>query len=236
MTAVDDLDEHEAFLTAVFAAPADDTPRLAYADWLDDHDQSVRAAVIRAGVAAAREGKPEPKGTRRGFAIDSRIVVSADDLLDPLRVRRWVVTACPQWYGAKVLAVRPDRPLGPAEMATLFGLPFTQQVTAWDLQGLVEELTSPPPADDQATFALIDLVRYPAVTVPAVEALAHTRGARRIRSLDLTENDLDNDAARALAASPFLLGLERLDLLTGNRFRGKTWQLLIERFGEQVVG
>ena len=39
-------DEH-ALLAAIAAAPADDTPRLVYADWLDDHGRAVRAEFIR---------------------------------------------------------------------------------------------------------------------------------------------------------------------------------------------
>jgi hypothetical protein len=68
-----------------------------------------------------------------------------------------------------------------------------------------------------------------------VEALAQQRGARRIISLDLRHNNLDNDAARALVKSPYLDNLKQLRLLEGNRFRGKVWQQVIERFGD-VVG
>ena len=74
------------------------------------------------------------------------------------------------------------------------------------------------------------------VTGPGVEALARHRGARRIDTLLLTNNNLDNDAARALIRSPYLENLKRLDLLDGNRLRGKVWQQVIERFGEDVVG
>ena len=47
-----------ALLAAVLAAPADDTPRLVFADWLDDHageDGERQAAFIRVHVAYARE-------------------------------------------------------------------------------------------------------------------------------------------------------------------------------------
>jgi uncharacterized protein (TIGR02996 family) len=36
-----------ALLRAIAAAPDDDTPRLVYADWLDEHDQPIRAEFIR---------------------------------------------------------------------------------------------------------------------------------------------------------------------------------------------
>ena len=37
----------DAFLEAIRAAPEDDTPRLVYADWLDDHGQGERAEPDR---------------------------------------------------------------------------------------------------------------------------------------------------------------------------------------------
>lgn len=47
-------------LAAVVAAPADETPKLVYADWLDDHGDPARAAYLRAFVAALRTGDPLP--------------------------------------------------------------------------------------------------------------------------------------------------------------------------------
>jgi uncharacterized protein (TIGR02996 family) len=44
--------EEEAFLRAIAAAPADDAPRLVYADWLDEHGDP-RAEFLRAEVAFA---------------------------------------------------------------------------------------------------------------------------------------------------------------------------------------
>lgn len=42
--------EQAAFIRAICTDPADDTRRLAYADWLDEHDQPERAEFIRVGV------------------------------------------------------------------------------------------------------------------------------------------------------------------------------------------
>jgi uncharacterized protein (TIGR02996 family) len=51
----------EAFLEAIRESPDDDTPRLVYADWLDEHGESDRAEFIRAQCALARlqAGSPE---------------------------------------------------------------------------------------------------------------------------------------------------------------------------------
>jgi uncharacterized protein (TIGR02996 family) len=47
------MDEHEAFLKAIAAAPTEDGPRLVYADWLDERGDHDRAAFLRAEVALA---------------------------------------------------------------------------------------------------------------------------------------------------------------------------------------
>lgn len=47
--------EADAFLDAIFDHPDDDTVRLVYADWLEEHDQGNYAQFIRLQCAAARE-------------------------------------------------------------------------------------------------------------------------------------------------------------------------------------
>jgi len=48
-------DPAAAFMQAIVANPADDTPRLVYADWLDEHDQPERAEFIRLQCFVASE-------------------------------------------------------------------------------------------------------------------------------------------------------------------------------------
>lgn len=61
-------DLERAFLTDIITHPADDTPRLIYADWLTDQGQEIRAEFIRRQIALARTGLtncPTPKRARR---------------------------------------------------------------------------------------------------------------------------------------------------------------------------
>jgi uncharacterized protein (TIGR02996 family) len=44
----------EAFLADIIESPDDDTPRLVYADWLEDNDQPDRAAFIRVQCRPAK--------------------------------------------------------------------------------------------------------------------------------------------------------------------------------------
>lgn len=47
-------DDERTFLHSIAADAADDLPRLVYADWLEEHDQQVRAEFIRAQIDVAK--------------------------------------------------------------------------------------------------------------------------------------------------------------------------------------
>jgi uncharacterized protein (TIGR02996 family) len=47
------MSDEEALLAAIAAHPEEDTPRLAYADWLDENDQPARAEFIRLQIELA---------------------------------------------------------------------------------------------------------------------------------------------------------------------------------------
>jgi uncharacterized protein (TIGR02996 family) len=47
------MSDHDALLAAICANPREDTPRLVFADWLEEHGQAERAAFIRTDVAMA---------------------------------------------------------------------------------------------------------------------------------------------------------------------------------------
>ena len=59
-----------ALLRAVVERPADDAPRLVYADWLDDHGDPAWAEFIRLQVAAAGEPCLNPEALRGGRCDD----------------------------------------------------------------------------------------------------------------------------------------------------------------------
>ncbi|MBN9118489.1 MAG: TIGR02996 domain-containing protein [Planctomycetes bacterium] len=54
------MNDEAALLAAIRANPADDTTRLVYADWLDEHDRGERAELIRVQIELARPVPPEP--------------------------------------------------------------------------------------------------------------------------------------------------------------------------------
>lgn len=231
---MDLLSQHEAFLRAIFDAPDDDTPRLVYADFLQEHGDEDRAAFIR--WQCGRGEKPErmtpvPDLYDRGFKTPPALVeLTVDQLLDPGNLRGDLVRSSPEFFGACAVGLVGGRVTSAEPLDALFGLAAFARVTELDLEG--EEVRDDN--DDGSAFTIFHL--EPVITTAGVAALAQHRGLRRIAALDLRNNDLDNDAARALVKSPYLDGLKRLQLLEGNRLRGRVWQQVIERFGDDVVG
>ena len=262
---MDLLAQHEAFLRAIFDAPDDDTPRLVYADFLQENGEEDRAELIRVqcelaaepwSVASERMTDLHAAEVRllkkvfptrdwdlngrlsfvRGFVCDPQMRLEGFELRDVAALRQRIVRYDPHWFGANVVCVRVQQPhdtapLDPARIDALLTLPACAKAPALDLRGdqSAEE-------DSQGGDFTSVYVTHPTISLPGVVALAGHKGMRRITELDLRNNDLDNDTARALVKSPYLDNLKRLQLLEGNRFRGKVWQQVIERFGEDVVG
>lgn len=259
-----DLEQHEAFLRAIFDTPADDTARLVYADYLQENGQEKRAQLIRVQLELSRlppagepSGDPErrfelltqqallmpPSFPRdrweRGFPHPSLgATVTGADLTDALALRWKSVTECPHWFGATHLVLRARPPLDAARVEVLFAPPAFARLTALNLCGEQElEEHDEDFVEGEDNEGLLAVYRvHPTLAPSGLLALVSHKAMRRVTELDLTDNDLDNDAARAIVRSPYLDNLKRLNLLAGNRFRGKVWQQVIERFGEDVVG
>src|SRR5262245_49226458 len=58
------MSDRDALLAAIRAQPDEDTPRLAFADYLDEFDEAPRAAFVRAQVELARTPPWEPFAVR----------------------------------------------------------------------------------------------------------------------------------------------------------------------------
>lgn len=98
------MSEEAAFLEALKANPADDTARLVFADWLDEHDQSGKAEYLRMVAAIAqREGclstAPESwQLVRKGEELPhewreqagSRFALVLDSWTDKIRAIKWI--------------------------------------------------------------------------------------------------------------------------------------------------
>lgn len=58
------MSDHDALLAAICAAPEEDTPRLALADWLEENERPAHAAFVRDQVELARTPPWEPFAVR----------------------------------------------------------------------------------------------------------------------------------------------------------------------------
>jgi len=221
--------DREPFLRAIFAEPSSDVARLVYADYLEERGDEAWANSIRASIA----------GGGRGFEPCDLVLLSAAELAvaDALRLRS--VTTEPQWFGATELKVSAGQILTAEPLRTILTLPAFENVVALDLSGRVVEspILLPEPDDDlnPMPMTLYDMETRPVITVRMVEELAEMRECRRIISLDLRNNELDNDAVRAIADSRNFIRLKHLFLGEGNRFKGRTWARVFERYGQDVV-
>jgi uncharacterized protein (TIGR02996 family) len=229
---MDLLSQHESFLRSIFDAPDDDTPRLVYADFLQENSQADRAEFIR--WQCGRGDRPDRlpagfgsgAGYERGFKVlGGDVVLPLGWLSDPAALRDDLVHGTPERFGLKRLSVGDGRIVSAEPFDALFALVAFARVTDLELTG--EEVAEAAAFGSEFTTFTIN----PVITTAGVIALVQHRGARRLTALDLRNNDLDNDAARELVRSPYLDNLKRLRLLEGNRLRGKVWQQVIASCG-----
>jgi uncharacterized protein (TIGR02996 family) len=186
----------DALLQAICANPADDAPRLVYADWLDEHDQPDRAEFIRVQCEWARLADP---GWRR-----------SDDVLDeidpPVRLaarRRALLRREEGLLAAHGEAWRQEVPAW-ARNECEFERGFIAQVkcSAADWLSRAGELVRCTPLQH---LALEDCGRR-------MKNLAACPHLAQIVSLDLSDQDLTSAGVGQLARSPYLTRLRRLDL------------------------
>ncbi len=81
-------DDRQALVQAVIQCPADDTPRLVYADWLDEHGEPERAEFIR--VQCRLAGREVPDDERRRLGRREKALLKAHE-------RGWVAAVAFSW-------------------------------------------------------------------------------------------------------------------------------------------
>jgi uncharacterized protein (TIGR02996 family) len=77
----------EDFLRAIVEEPDDDTHRLVFADWLDEHGELARAEFIRVQIELARGAKGRRKGTLEARQRDL-LAAHAAEWIEP--IRQWI--------------------------------------------------------------------------------------------------------------------------------------------------
>jgi uncharacterized protein (TIGR02996 family) len=189
--------EDEAFLRAVIDAPDDDTPRLIYADWLEERGDP-RAEFIRIQCALANLPARDPD--KAALRIRARLCV---------RSRELRAAHEDEWL----------RPLSLLSRELRFGW------TCGFHRGFVEHIRLYNSENQRNTFPRLtgsqfgDLFQLAPIrelrcvlTLTSLETLLDLPQTARLRSLNLSGSDLGDEGARLLASSTFLAGLHALTL------------------------
>jgi uncharacterized protein (TIGR02996 family) len=207
--------EREAFLAAIATAPDDDTPRLVFADWLDEQgteDDRARAALIRAQCQA--ELLPTGSKERKKLEAEARAILKKHS-------RKWTQELRAAKFGTGLkfrrgfldeISMSPTRFV--QDGAKLFALAPTLRTAKFPYaQSEVTPLTKSPYL---ARLASVDLTLMCTCGMCPIDVelrnLFKSEYAANLRCLNISRDRIDEGMARALAKSPVLTKLRTLDL------------------------
>jgi uncharacterized protein (TIGR02996 family) len=237
------MSDETALLRAIAAHPDEDTPRLAYADWLDEHSPPApkgrgkkgrepteagnpRAAFIRGQVELARS--KEDSMQRRELAFRCR------QLLDE-HEKDWIVPdelavydyGWSRGFVESFTTTPSDLDLQDAE---LFDTHPFRRVWLWKLKGKIAaaELI---PAENRITA--LDLTGN-GLNLAQLKKLAKMSHFEDLRELGLMFNDLRDTAVKVLCGEPFFRRLE-LIRLGANPITDRGRDRLRAHFGDRVT-
>jgi uncharacterized protein (TIGR02996 family) len=257
------MNDHDALLTAISEHPEEDTPRLMYADWLEENGQPERADFVRTQVEVARPGLsaaeqfpwvrknvhyltnfvpewkaelPQLDGISWGDFNRGLIeeVLAASG--EPLVKHARTIFAIP---GVHVLRLRH---LGDAtrlaKLPELARLRALKMVSPHTTAAALRVLFASP---HLARLRVLDLhgqtsfqSHGPAAVDDAVAADIADGRFPDLEELWLGSNVIGNDGARALAHSPHLDRLRVLDLQNNPIADRAVWNALRKRFGKAL--
>ena len=257
---------HEPFLRAICEAPDDDAPRLVFADWLDENGDTERAEFIRQHVQLARQPEVADLDRRCAelFQANGRRWIA--DLPGPAGL--WAEFAISGSPGSR--GIRLQFEVGGERGESVYEntwVEFTPGLGDWDrgfpsavyVQGSsdtflahVDRVAEFVPVhrlhllnlDDPAALVrriaglpflskLRELILPFSLPDEAAEALAYSPFAPGLRQVSLVADRMTDRAGRAFAESPYLGDIEMLHLLK-NEFNGSTRARLQAKYGFRV--
>jgi uncharacterized protein (TIGR02996 family) len=217
---------HEAFLQAIREEPEDDAPRLIYADWLDEHGESDRAAFIRAQcrLATLEDSAPEAAALRE----QARAILREhwDEWIAPLRPflgpnpsRRGEQLLCGPFH-PNCLA-RFER--GFLEYLSLDAVQFVRAAPILARHVPLTDLALWGAGSDRGALAqtsylhgihrlaFVDYFDAP-LTLSGLRNLAASPHLGLLRDLSLYQNGIGDFGAATLATAPWASNLQRLNV------------------------
>ena len=204
---------HDELLRRVIAAPDDDTPRLAYADWAEDAGDVQRAEFIRLQCRLARMSAADPQFAelqQREAELLAQFAglwaLELGNSVSQWAYRRGFVDAvemCLETSRDEIVALLQKAPIKRLRDISQF----------CDLQGVVDALP------DLAGLEGLELWGLYGFDDQLLDTLLHSPHLANLKTLDLTNAGdtgnqpcLDLPTIRALATSPNLANLQHVDL------------------------
>jgi uncharacterized protein (TIGR02996 family) len=208
------MQQEAAFLQSILEAPEDDTPRLVFADWLDEQNQAARAEFIRVQVKRTKTDEDDPEQDSLACRERDLWGIHAGQWLEEL----------PTWARKKAVFRR-----GFAEEITAKAAQFVKGAKALFAVApvrrahLIYPISGARENPDPALAACPYLERLISLKLGGsphsgfvgdggIRSFAASPHVGGLRSLDLSNNNISADGLRALAAAPHLTRLVALDL------------------------
>jgi uncharacterized protein (TIGR02996 family) len=229
----------DAFLADIIEHPDDDTPRLVYADWLEEHGQPDRAEFIRVACRLAKLEEDDPQRQELGARHRDFVEKYVREWAGPLAnlAQRWwfdrgfvkgmeIHAATLLRQAETVFGSAPvrDLRLQNAEGMTggLAACSHLERVTALYLQGSsigdagLRELLSSPYRKRPSTYLgrlrKLSLANTGIRPAGLDDLLARSHLIPDLADIDLAGNELGDDVVETLAASPLSGRLRGLNL------------------------
>jgi uncharacterized protein (TIGR02996 family) len=204
-----DPETQSAFLRSILEQPEDDSPRLIYADWLDEEGDADRAEFIRAQIRLHTLSVDDPAHAKLVERVQSlqqehgmewiRQLPAIPGIHWEIFDRGFISTArfdTPGLYFSHARQVFEAAPISELRLHTFY----------WDS---AERLAQ---SSYLKQIRILDLEDGNRIGIKGVEALADSPHLNRLRELKLQGNALGSSAVRALANCPALSELRLLDL------------------------
>jgi uncharacterized protein (TIGR02996 family) len=209
---------HDAFLSDIIANPDDDTPRLVYADWLDENGDPERARFIRVQCRLAAMGQYDPERDELEDEQAALLATNGKKWLKPLakittnvQFRR----GFPHRFALPAAKFAAKGEAAFAAAPTLRDYRVLQPKKGWD------ELLACPALEKVASF---DASGH-RLTVASVRAMGRSPHFGKLQELDLTWSSLSSSIVE-LAGSPCLSRPRKL-MLTGCGIRDAGLEALL---------
>ena len=222
------MTDGEALFAAILAEPEEDTPRLVYADWLDENGQPERAAFIRVQVALETAPSQALKASEKVL-----LALHGDTWLAPLKMR-----GQPLDGGAAGMFRR-----GFVEIVWLTARAFIEKAPLLFARAPVRELrvTRSTAEDFQSLMTSPRLARLRTLDLSSqqlgdrgVAALVRSQFSSTLKVLRFRGCGISDFGAMALADTDFDRSLRELDL-SFNPISESARSALRDKFGEALV-